>query len=315
VYFANNEPSCVFHSAPWIDLHVPGKGKGGFGVWSCCKEVTRDAAGCVRSPHVEDHGTTEALRQFEVFAVKGTREQALELLNTEFIQKSLGTTQVHMVTPGSTPVRVDPAVFASTYWNVYENAREDTQVVGYAKQPLPNQVPMRVFKRYKEEKPTPEGYIKYTIQSTDTLQGIALRFNTTVAAVKYLNKLFADSDLHKLKTLLIPVAPLEEHMRQFTAHTRQLHPAAPLDSFTRAWHVTKLAVGKGVCHEEALFYLSDNGWDLASASASLEEDIAWAEAELAKQKGKIAQFLGDTDVQTVAVVACGCLIVLLCIVL
>jgi len=308
VYFCNEEPNCLYHTAPWVDLHVPGKG--GLGVWSCCKEVGREATGCTRSPHVEDKGTTEMLRKFEVFAVKGTRAQALELLDTEFIQKSLGTARVHMVTPGnhSHPVRVDPTVFARTYWSEYVGAQEDTHVVGYASKPLPNQVPMRVFKRYKEETPTPEGYMKYTIQSTDTLQGIALRFNTTVAAVKYHNKLFSNNDLYKLKTLLIPLTPNP-------AQTRQLVGAASLDSFTRAWHITKLAVGKGVCPEEALFYLSDNGWDLANASASLEADIAWAEEELAKQKGKLMQFLGDTDVQTVAVVAAGCIIVLLCIVL
>jgi len=254
---------------------------------------------------VEDQQTTEALRKFEVFAVKGTRAQALELLDSEFIQKSLGTAQVHMVTPG-TSMRLDPSVFAKTYWSAY--VQENTQVVGYASKPLPNQVPMRVFKRYREEEPTPEGCLKYIIKATDTLQGIALRFNTTVAAVKQLNKLYADSELHKLKTLLIPVVPNP-------AHARQLHPAASLDTFTRAWHVTKLSIGKGVCFEEALFYLSDNGWDLAIASESLEADIAWAEAELAKQKGKLLQVLGDTDVQTVAVVACGCIIVLLCIVL
>ena len=89
--------------------------------------------------------------------------------------------------------------------------------------------------------------------------------------MKQLNKLYADNDLFKLKTLLIPTTPTP------TPLTRSLSPAAPLDSFTRAWHVTKLAVGKGVCPEEALFYLSDNGWDLASASACLEDDIAWAE--------------------------------------
>jgi len=308
VYFSTDDPHCVHHSAPWIDLHVPGKG--GLGVYSCCKEGWRDAPGCTSSPHIEDRGTSEILRKFEVFAVKGTREQALELLDTEFIQKNLGTTQVHMVTPGGDePVRVDPAVFARTYWsNAYVTAQEDAHVVGYAKKPLPNQVPMRVFKRNKEEEATPEGCIRHTIKTTDTLQGVALRYNTTVAVLKQLNKLFTDNDLFKLKTLLIPVTPNP-------AYARSLHPAASLDSFTRAWHVTKLAVGKGVCHEEALFYLSDNGWDLASATASLQADIEWAEAELAKQKGKLAQFLGDTDVQTVAVVACGCLIVLLCIVL
>eukprot|EP00026_Physarum_polycephalum_P012054 Phypoly_transcript_12321.p1 GENE.Phypoly_transcript_12321~~Phypoly_transcript_12321.p1 ORF type:complete len:316 (+),score=55.11 Phypoly_transcript_12321:150-1097(+) len=306
-YFHNDEPNCVYHSAPWVDLHVPGKG--GLGVWTCCKEAHYTATGCVSSPHLEDKTTTEMLRKFEIFAVKGTRAQALELLDAEFIRKNIGTPQIHAVSPvGHDHVRVDPSVFAKTYWNTYVSEHEDTHIVGYAKKPLPNYVPMRVFKRNKEEEPTPEGFEKYTIKTTDTIQGISLRFNTTVAAIKQLNKLYSDVDLHKLKTLLIPTTPDPNSARPFAS-------ASSLDSFTRAWHITKLAIGKGVCPEEALFYLSDNGWDLASASASLESDIAWAEAELAKQKGKLMEFLGDTDVQTVAVVAAGCIIVLLCIVL
>lgn len=304
-YFFENDATCIHHSSCWIDLHVPGKP--GLGLWSCCKEATRDATGCTKTTHIEDRGTTDALRKFEVCAVKGTREQALELLDTEFIRKNIGA-QVHMLEPGNDqPIRVDPNVFAKTYWSSY---LEDAHVVGYAAKPLPNQVPMRVFKRNKQEAPIPEGFMKYTIKPTDTLPGIALRFFTTVSALKQLNKLFTDNDLHKLKTLLIPITP-----NPGSAHSRALSPAASLDTFTRAWHVTKLAVGKGVCREEALFYLSDNGWDLANASASLEADIEWAEEELKKQKGKIMEFFGDTDVQTVAVVACGCIIVLLCIVL
>jgi hypothetical protein len=108
---------------------------------------------------VEDKETTEVLRRFEVLAVKGTRAQALELLDTEFIQKNLGTTQVHLVdhTGGHDHMRVHPSAFAKTYWNSYVSPEEDTQVVGYARKPLPNQVPMRVFKTHKEEEPTPEG--------------------------------------------------------------------------------------------------------------------------------------------------------------
>jgi len=306
-YFNNDEPTCTFHNAPWIDVHVPGKGSMRLGVWTCCKEVTRTAPGCQKSPHIEDHETTELLRKFEVVAVKGTRAQALELLDSEFIQKNLGTTQtVHMVAPGQAHVRVHPtSVFASAY----TTAQDEVQVVGYASKPLPNQVPMRVFKRHQQELPTPVGYTKYTIQPRDTLPGIALRFGVTVAAIKRLNKLFVDNDLYKLKTLLIPNSPDSPDA------SRPLHGAAPLDSFTQAWHISKLAEGKGVCREEALFYLSDNDWDLISAGKCLEEDIAWAEAELKKQRSKLVQWLGDTDVQTVAVVAAGCIIVLLCIVL
>ena len=100
------------------------------------------------------------LRKFEVFAVKGTRAQALELLDSEFIKKNLESTQVHMIRPGGhAPVRIDPSAFAGTYWGAYVRAQEDaqTQVVGYASKPLPNQVPMRVFKRHRQEEPVPEG--------------------------------------------------------------------------------------------------------------------------------------------------------------
>jgi len=100
-----------------------------------------------------------------------------------------------------------------------------------------------------------------------------------------------------------------------TSYSRLLHPAADINTFARAWHVTKFAFTNSVCSEEALFYLSDNDWNPILAEQSLSDDVAWAEEELKKQKGKLSKWLGDTDVQTVAVVACGCIVVLLCIVL
>jgi len=286
---------CAFHNAPWIDVHVPGKGAERIGVWSCCKEVERTAPGCARSPHMEDLLTTELLRRFEVFAVKGSRAEALELLETEFLQKNLGTTKVHMMSHDAADARTTHAHATN----------------GHAASVHPNATAKNVHRnglsaqeRAEGDNSVPEGYIKYQVQVTDTLPGLALKFHTTVATLKQLNKLFANSELYKLKHLLIP------------DHQNPNFPPPPSSaSFSRSWHVTKLATVTGVTPEEAQFYLEDNGWDMSLAQASLARDVAWAEGELKKQKGRLREWLGDADVQTVAVVACGCVVVLLCIVL
>lgn len=58
----------------------------------------------MKGVHVEDKITTEHLRNFEVLAVKGTQKEALELLDTEFLQKNLGNTHVHYMDHSVTPL-------------------------------------------------------------------------------------------------------------------------------------------------------------------------------------------------------------------
>lgn len=303
---------CLFHAAPWIDVHTPGKGAARIGVWSCCKEVSRDSPGCLSGKHVEDKVTEENLRRFEVFAVKGTRKEAIELLDTEFLQKNLGHTHVHYMDHSVvSPVILEQIKNISSN-NNNNNVKLQNATIGQTiitTNTNGNQTRKTLM---KPEAPPEEGFIFHSVQLTDTLPGIALRYNTTVAYLKQLNKLFSNTDLYKLKTLIVPDP-------EFAPHPVSLSPSpsSSLTSNQQSRQINKLAMVENICKEEALFYLADNNWDFSLARASFGDDIEWAAAEWARLrgKGKFREWLGDSDVQTVAVVACGALLVVLCVLL
>lgn len=365
-YFTGDSPDsvCFFHPCPWLDVRMPNVvNEQNIGLWSCCQEILRTAKGCQSRVHQDESSLMKPRREFEIFAVKGTRHDALELLDSEFIKKHVGAnvqmlTPINKYTPPPSPslpyIRSAPSPVPSpfpspvpspsaspcssasyspsssctpspssspstrtvpidskppkTYEKPEERPKGEPLVVAYSSRRSQYELPLRVYKRNKEDPEIPEGFVKYYIQRTDTLTGIALRYHVSIASLKKHNKLFSDNDMHKLKYLIIPPPTGGAFSREFAG-------PADMDTFTRAWHVTNFAFSTGVCPEEALFYLTDNGWDANLAADSLAKDIAWAEEELKKQRGKLKKWLGDTDVQTVAVVACGAIVVLLCIVL
>lgn len=55
----------------------------------------------------------------------------------------------------------------------------------------------------------PETYIKHMISSTDTLQGIALKYGVTTEQIRRTNRLWANDSLFLRESLLIPVPLLE----------------------------------------------------------------------------------------------------------
>lgn len=55
----------------------------------------------------------------------------------------------------------------------------------------------------------PETYIKHMISSTDTLQGIALKYGVTTEQIRRANRLWANDSLFLRESLLIPVPLLE----------------------------------------------------------------------------------------------------------
>lgn len=325
-YFSDEQQdrSCTYHPYPWLDVHTPGKGVERIGVWTCCREVTHSAPGCTRGTHIEDIGTSEILKQFEVMAVRGTREQALELLDTEFLMKNLGSkTKIHYMDHN-----IDQKIQNTNNNNINNNVNfsgNGNNGNSILSSPSSSSItsPVRSFapsrgsnKSPRQEQVLAEGFIRYTIQTSDTLQGVAIRHKTTVAVLKQLNKLFSDHDIHKLKTLVVPDP---NYNNNYNNH-KHIHSFLSSPEEVQKFNVKKFASREGVCNEEALFYLSDNNWDVERAKESFIDDAEWArETERAwkrqREGGRVKEFLGDTDVQTVAIVTCGAIIVLLCILL
>lgn len=160
----------------------------------------------------------------------------------------------------------------------------------------------------------PDGdYLMHEVRRTDTLAGLALKYNTNITILKQVNRLYSTGELYKLKYIKVP-----NPNPGTTPPPPSPSPDTPTSAkrpFSYTWSLQKLVEATGACQEEALFYLEDNGWDAKLARESRELDIQWAEGELRRRKTKLKEILGDMDVETVAVVGVGAAIVLLCVVL
>jgi len=167
-------------------------------------------------------------------------------------------------------------------------------------------------KETKKEIEIPEGFMQHSVQLKDTLTGIALRYCTTKENVKRINNLYSDNDLYKKKLIMVP----DPSYTASPTPPLSLSPSS-VSSSQKIKQVNKLAYMENISKEEAMFYLSDNNWDMNQARSSFNEDVAWAAEEWKRLhgNGKFKEWLGDSDVQTVAVVACGALIVLICVLL
>mmetsp|Transcript_10470 Transcript_10470/g.38565 ORF Transcript_10470/g.38565 Transcript_10470/m.38565 type:complete len:313 (-) Transcript_10470:50-988(-) len=63
----------------------------------------------------------------------------------------------------------------------------------------------------------PSGTITHTVQRTDTLAGLAVRYNTEIGELKALNKLMSDMSLHARATILIPNSSQQSRQEDNTA--------------------------------------------------------------------------------------------------
>jgi len=123
----------------------------------------------------------------------------------------------------------------------------------------------------------PHGLMMHRLLSTDTLTGVALRYDTTPSAILRLNKLPSEAALHARATLLVPLraglAPPpgqaeSEALAERKLAMRKLREAARL-------------LGERLSTEEATLYLDEtaSGADWEAAAAEFEADVAWERSE------------------------------------
>jgi len=117
------------------------------------------------------------------------------------------------------------------------------------------------------ETPNPSPFIKHEVRDTDTLPGIALKYNTTTQAIKQLNKLASDHVFTR-RYLYIPhdgQTPLPEQTPDEVSETtvrRRL-----LKDFMKASKISS--------KEEAEYYLDESDWNLEMALEVYQKDIEW----------------------------------------
>eukprot|EP01113_Clastostelium_recurvatum_P021544 TRINITY_DN2553_c0_g1_i4.p1 TRINITY_DN2553_c0_g1~~TRINITY_DN2553_c0_g1_i4.p1 ORF type:complete len:439 (-),score=90.71 TRINITY_DN2553_c0_g1_i4:43-1359(-) len=114
----------------------------------------------------------------------------------------------------------------------------------------------------------PAGFtlVRHKVAVTDTLSGLALKFNTTARLIKEVNKM-PTNEVYAYTELWIPhdgVAPIEDK-------------SAPMSEEQTRRRAIKLFMTKtGVQdRDEAEYYMNENGWDFALAAAEYQGDVEW----------------------------------------
>jgi hypothetical protein len=102
--------------------------------------------------------------------------------------------------------------------------------------------------------------IKHAVARTDTLAGLALKYSTSVEAIKRANNMFSDSMSH-LDFVMIPLKagakpPPKQNEFKYDATVR----------FIRA---------TGCPQDEAKFYLEGHDYDVDKALAEYKADVRW----------------------------------------
>eukprot|EP01121_Diplochlamys_sp_Union-15-3_P002516 TRINITY_DN1221_c0_g5_i1.p1 TRINITY_DN1221_c0_g5~~TRINITY_DN1221_c0_g5_i1.p1 ORF type:complete len:287 (-),score=56.87 TRINITY_DN1221_c0_g5_i1:90-950(-) len=120
-----------------------------------------------------------------------------------------------------------------------------------------------------------ENFTRHELSPTDTLAGLALKYNVSIAAIKRANLLTGDSIKHLLH-ILIPTGD----------------PSAPRphssdkDKISVLIHEFK---GKAKCSmEEAKWYLESNDYDMKLALKEYKSDVDWENSEGSKLSQKRA---------------------------
>jgi len=138
----------------------------------------------------------------------------------------------------------------------------------------------------KEEEPEPEpqdeereGFFIHPVSTNETLVGIALKYKTTTAELRRINRLTTDTQLFGKKNIYIPKK----------GDIQGPIPSAPLSEEQKMRHaINNVKLKTGCSTEEAKWYLSDHDNDVDKAVAQWKEDNKW-EQQKSGEKGSISR--------------------------
>jgi len=103
--------------------------------------------------------------------------------------------------------------------------------------------------------------LKHKVLLTDTLKGVAIKYNITPATLKKTNKIFGpDDEIHLKDYLLIPRDPTS------------FGELAKLEGPTNNDILQLFKTENKITIEEARFYLTDADWDVDKARLELAKD-------------------------------------------
>jgi hypothetical protein len=128
------------------------------------------------------------------------------------------------------------------------------------------------------EEATEDGMVVHRVELEDTLSGLAIRYNTTAAAIKVTNRLGFGGDLHALQSVVIPIS-----FADASPPTTQTIAARPtieqLCCLARAQLLKQLCTEVKCTQDEGLITLSLAGFNLKAALAEARGMAAWADVD------------------------------------
>jgi len=169
----NNDQACRHHTGQFSDTSLR-TSYGSVKRWSCCKNENASSEGCVITKHVECRRTSIILKSFKK--------------TEEFNTNSSSSSRTSYSAPPSRnfqePARIEGIVFGNS--NVNKMDKEDSKCEEN-----------RVHHK-------PNSCFQHKVLKSDTLQGLALRYNVRIEDIRRANHLFSN-DIFSRRIIEIPL--------------------------------------------------------------------------------------------------------------
>jgi len=181
----NSDYACKYHAGHYASSNNISTAYGKTKRWTCCKIEAQDAAPCVVTRHVECERTTSILNTFG-----GTDDLQNQDIDPHFHKKGdhkphhsrrKGKRKEHQIESKADDDSSE------------EDEQEEEEIFSNIEQ----------IPKTETQQPVVSKEIRHQISFSDTLQGISLKYNVSIHAIKLANKLYGDH-LFAHKYLIIP---------------------------------------------------------------------------------------------------------------
>jgi len=186
----NNDTSCKYHRGRFTDRALSSSASGiKQKTWTCCKGEFEYTEGCTLGNHLEDHATTAILNTFKFGDVPPAEPKPPKKpVQQNYIVEDLITLPEDddkpPMSPSSSPTPMSPN----------QSTETTTTTTSESTPPTKRKAVLTPFGKA----------FHHTVEKTDTLQGVALRYNVKVEDLKKMNKL-SNSSIFSYKQLLVPL--------------------------------------------------------------------------------------------------------------
>ncbi|KAK5581875.1 hypothetical protein RB653_003455 [Dictyostelium firmibasis] len=139
---------------------------------------------------------------------------------------------------------------------------------GFIQQQQQLQLQVAQQQQYQQQPTNDVQWIQHKVLTTDTLAGIAIKYNTTIDVIKRIN-LIQGNNCISHQTLLVPSSGVVNYQPQ------QVQQPANSEDERKRKLIQLFAVSENISKEEARSYLVNNDWDFAKSIKVFRDDLDW----------------------------------------